>query len=300
VAIEGLIFADFPHLCHRNPMVYTAMMEYAGTLVEQIGFDGFRFDFVKGYGPWLIGTIAKYRYQRDGKDITPFVVGEYWEDNASIEQWLNTVNSFSDNQITAFDFPLRYRLKDLCDTPEYSLLNLAKTEGVIVHNRPAHAVTFVDNHDMEGGNAVANDKILGYSYILTHEGYPCVFWKDYDKFQLARPGSPNGIDALVDAHNKYAGGDSDVLYVDENLYIMQRGGNHDESGDQPGLIYSLNNMGDRWTGHVVKPQWKNQRLVPVAWNGHDTAHPEERTTDSEGNAEFPAPPRGYVVYAPVF
>jgi CheY-like chemotaxis protein len=37
----------------------------------------------------------------------------------------------------------------------------------------------------------------------------------------------------------------------------------------------------------------------LAWDGHDTAHPDERTTDAEGNAEFPAPPRGYCVYAPV-
>ncbi len=30
-----------------------------------------------------------------------------------------------------------------------------------------------------------------------------------------------------------------------------------------------------------------------------SAHPDERTTDAEGNSEFPAPPRGYAIYAPV-
>jgi alpha-amylase len=39
--------------------------------------------------------------------------------------------------------------------------------------------------------------------------------------------------------------------------------------------------------------------VPVAWDGHDLAHPDERTTDDEGNSEFPAPPRGFAVYVPV-
>jgi alpha-amylase len=34
-------------------------------------------------------------------------------------------------------------------------------------------------------------------------------------------------------------------------------------------------------------------------DGHDTAHPDERTTNAEGNAEFPAPPRVYCAYAPV-
>jgi alpha-amylase len=31
---------------------------------------------------------------------------------------------------------------------------------------------------------------------------------------------------------------------------------------------------------------------------NDDVHPDERTTDGEGNSEFPAPPRGYCVYVP--
>jgi alpha-amylase len=48
-----------------------------------------------------------------------------------------------------------------------------------------------------------------------------------------------------------------------------------------------------------KTKWANQKFKPVAWDGKDDAHPDERTTDAEGNSEFPAPPRGYCVYAPV-
>jgi alpha-amylase len=61
----------------------------------------------------------------------------------------------------------------------------------------------------------------------------------------------------------------------------------------------LNNLGNQWSGTSVKTQWKNQKFVPVAWDGHDLAHPDERTTDDEGNSEFPAPPRGFAVYVPV-
>ncbi len=71
-------FAGFPHLCHRNPVVYAAMFDYARMLIEELGFDGFRFDFVKGFGAWMIGMLAKYRYVKDGKEFTPYVVGEYW------------------------------------------------------------------------------------------------------------------------------------------------------------------------------------------------------------------------------
>jgi alpha-amylase len=297
VALEGELFAGFPHLCHRNPLVYTSIMEYAQLIIEELGFDGFRFDFAKGYGAWILGTIAKYRYVKDGKEFTPFVVGEYWEDGESIEQWLTKVNSFSDNQVAAFDFPLRYQLKDLCDTFHYDLRNLTRA-GAIVTDRPRKAVTFVDNHDM-GDNTIVNDKMLAYSYILVHEGYPSVFWYDYYNNSLARAGTPNGIDALIAAHHSHAGGDSQILHVDPDLYIMQRCGFRDDNVQKAGLIYVLNNLGDKWSGATVKTKWKNQEFIPVAWDGHDTTIPNERTTNAEGCSEFPAPPRGYVVYAPV-
>jgi len=296
VTLDGELFAEFPHLCHRNPLVYASIMEYAQLIIEELGFDGFRFDFVKGYGAWMLGTIAKYRYVKDGKEFSPFVVGEYWEDGESIEQWLTKVNGFSDNQVAAFDFPLRYQLKNVCDTFHYDLRKLTR-DGAIVADRPRKAVTFVDNHDM-GGNMIVNDKMLPYSYILVHEGYPSVFWYDYYNNSLARTGTANGIDALIAAHHRHAGGDSQILHVDPDLYIMQRSGFRDDNVQQSGLIYVLNNLGDKWSGTTVKTRWKNQKFVPVAWDGHDTAAPNERTTNAEGNSEFPAPPRGYVVYAP--
>ena len=76
---------------------------------------------------------------------------------------------------------------------------------------------------------------------------------------------------------------------------MQRG----SAEGQSGLVYVLNNLGDKWSGTSVKTRWTNQKFKPVAWDGHHTAHPDDRTTDAEGNSEFPAPPRGYCVYVPV-
>ena len=290
-------YAGFPHLCHRNPVVYTAMFEYARMLIEELGFDGFRFDFVKGFGAWMIGLLAKYRYVKDGKEFTPYIVGEYWSGTEDIEHWLERVNALTDTQIAAFDFPLRYKLKDVCDTPSYDLRNLTDG-GAVVMKRPLHAATFVDNHDM-GDNTIVNDKMMAYSFIMVHEGYPCIFWYDYFNNELARPGTPNGIDALIAAHHKYAGGDTQILHADPDLYIMQRVGWKDEQADQPGLIYVLNNLGNQWSGTSVKTKWKNQKFAPIAWDGHDTAHPNERTTDADGNSEFPAPPRGFAIYAPV-
>jgi alpha-amylase len=202
----------------------------------------------------------------------------------------------------AFDFPLRYQLKDVCDTLNYDLRNLTRG-GSVVMNRPLHAATFVDNHDM-GDNAIVNDKLLAYSFILVHEGYPCVFWYDYYNNGLGRSGTPNGIDALIEVHTKHAGGDSQILHADPDLYIMQRIGFKSDTIDQCGLIYVLNNLGDKWSGTSVKTRWPNQKFRPMAWDGHGlygaVAHPDDRTTDADGNAEFPAPPRGYAVYVPVW
>jgi alpha-amylase len=298
--VEGENYAGFPHLCHRNPLVYASLYEYARMLVEEMGFDGFRFDFVKGFGAWMIGQLAKYRYVKDGHEFTPFVVGEMWSGPQDIEAWIDRVNSMTDNQIMAFDFPLRYKLKDVCDSLNYDLRNLTGgSEAAIVMNRPQHAVTFVDNHDM-GDNAIVNDKMMAYSFILVHEGYPCIFWYDYYNNGLGRGGTPNGIDALIQVHHQFAGGDSQILYADPDLYIMQRVGFKSDSVDQPGLVYVLNNLGDKWSGTVVKTKWPNQKFRPIAWDGHDTAHPDDRTTDGDGNSEFPAPPRGFAVYVPVW
>ena len=93
----------------------------------------------------------------------------------------------------------------------------------------------------------------------------------------------------------HAGGESCILHADPDLYISQRGGTESQSG----LIYVLNNLGSQWSGTSVQTKWHNQKFRPVAWDGKDEAHPDERTTDADGWSEFPAPPRGYCVYAPV-
>ena len=158
---------------------------------------------------------------------------------------------------------------------------------------PEQAVTFVDNHDTirDPGSAINNDKLLAYSFILTHEGYPSVFWMDWYNYGLAKTGTPNGIAALVQAHEQCAGGGTSVLYVDDDLYVMQRSG----LGSQDGLIYVLNNRGDGWNGTSVATQWQNSDLEPVAWGGHDESQPD-RNIPIPMAAPLWAAPRGWAVY----
>jgi alpha-amylase len=287
-------FGDMPDLCHHNPYVFEELLNYAQWLVEEIGIDGFRYDFVKGYGVWIIKAIQSRHYTKDKQDFKPFGVGECWDSNDVVQTWLHRVNDGAANPASAFDFALRERFKALCHNPHYNLRSLVAA-GTLLGEHPFETVTFVENHDTAVHDPIVSDKMLAYSYILTHEGYPCVFWQDYFNWNLAETETSNGIAALVRVHESSAGGATATLHLDDALYIMQRTGTDTQSG----LVYALNSSPHGWNGSRVQTQWKNTRLVPVAWRGadNDTA-PQEQYTDAEGWAEIWSPTRGYAVYTP--
>ena len=219
---DGGTFGDMPDLSSHSA-VYTELVSYARWLLEEIGFDGFRYDMVKGYGGWMVRSIQELRALRDGISFKPFAIGECWDSERTIADWLDEANAWSDNPVGAFDFPLRWRLRDLCDSYGFSLRTLTEP-GVLMWDRPASAVTFVENHDVVRDSPIINDKLLAYAFILTHEGYPCVFWQDYFNWDLAQPDNHSGINALIKVHEQNAAGSTQVLFVDHDLYIMQRSG----------------------------------------------------------------------------
>jgi len=195
--------------------------------------------------------------------------------------------------VGAFDFPLRWRLQELCDTYGFSVRDLAARD-VLMWDRPTEAVTFVENHDVVRDRPIINEKLLAYAFILTHEGYPCVFWQDYFNWDLAQQGNQSGIDALIKVHEQNAAGPTQVLFANDYLYIMQRLG----AGDQTGLSLVLNNRGS-WNGAWIQTRWNNTRLIPAAWRGRDDlGPPQEKWTNESGWVDLWAAPRGYAVYLP--
>jgi len=242
-----------------------------------------------------VAAIQEYRYLRGGQPFSPYGVAEYWDNTRAIERWVEITNFSRVNPVDAFDFPLRELLKGMCDQYGFSLRMLAEGE-TLSQRDPLLAVTFVENHDLrDPGRPIEHDKLLAYAWIMVHEGYPCVFWKDWFADGLAGVGTPNGIAALVQAHRDLAGGPTNVLHVHDDLYIMQRPGWE----RQPGLVFALNNRGDGWNGAGVDTRWPNAVFEPVAWwSATDCNRPADQRADAAGRAEFWAPPRGYVVYAP--
>ena len=267
-----------PDLCHFHPYVYAQLMQYAKWLCEEIGFDGFRYDCVKCINAWMIVALQNY--------LRRFAIGEYWDNEYNIERWLERV----EYRCSAFDFPLRETLRKVCEDDGFSLTSL---DSFLVSNHPFHTVTFVENHDTDVHAPIVRNKLLAYSYLLTHEGYPCVFWKDFYEYELGKEGTPTGLARLMSIHDQHSRGCTTRLYADDTLYIMQREGEEEEGG----LVYVLNTS-EEWKGIFVNVKWHDRLLFPYAWNGEDKAKPGHRKSNGNGRVELWAAPKGYAIYVP--
>ena len=146
-AWDEMTFGDMPDLSHRNPHVFDELLNLARWLIEEIGFDGFRYDFVKGFGAATIQAMQEYRYTRNGEYFAPYGVAEYWDSTQNTLKWVDMANFSNTNPVDAFDFPLREMLKALCDQYGFSLKNLSTWESVL-QKQPQSVVTFVENHDL--------------------------------------------------------------------------------------------------------------------------------------------------------
>ncbi len=275
---------DLPDLCHDNPYTYLGVMEYIRYLKDRqagIGYDAFRYDAVKYYDSWIVQSIQEWQ--------KCFGVVEYWDGGKdAIKAYLDSMRW----SCSAFDFPLFYALREMCDNACFDMRRLwgSGLNGDV----PMNAVTFCDNHDTDRSQPIVNDKLLAYAYILTHEGAPCIFWKDYYTYGLALSGSPHGIDALCRIHRDYAGGGTRLLYSDDHLYIVQRQGYQGRKG----LVAVINTDPAVWRGVWVRTQWPNTQLSCAAWWGRDLARPLDQHADGGGWTQIFAPPRGFAVYVP--
>ena len=171
-------------LDHKSANVQKIIKAYLKFLKEDMGYTGFRYDMVKGFS----GThVADYN---DATGIG-FSVGEYWDGNQSIINWINKTNKKS----AAFDFQFRYNVLDatgiknnkIVSSPNWSKL---KSDNNLMHDPTyrQYAITFVENHDMQYRSAyeqldpLKRDTLAANAYMLAMPGTPCVFqphWRAY-------------------------------------------------------------------------------------------------------------------------
>ncbi|OGR40752.1 MAG: hypothetical protein A2X28_08180 [Elusimicrobia bacterium GWA2_56_46] len=171
-------------LDHRNPLVREDTKVFMRWLRLAVGFDGWRYDMVKGYSP---SRIEEY----NTASSPVFTVGEYYDgDRQQIVNWIDGTDSNPNktNASTAFDFTTRYALIAAVETERYELLSDNGRPSGVIGWWPAKAVTYVDSHDTSprdpnflqtAPQEYRIQRLMGYAYILTHPGIPCVFWPHF-------------------------------------------------------------------------------------------------------------------------
>jgi alpha-amylase len=196
----GETYAAGRDLDHTNAGVRATIKNYLARL-RDLGFKGWRYDFVKGYHGRYVGEY-------NDASTPELSVGEFYDtDRQKVTDWIDATGGKS----TAFDFPTRYLLHDAVMRDDYGRLRSLNcgrvVPGGLLGYWPSRSVTFLDNHDTEYRRDQENQRHnndtrhfpgrtvdMGYAYLMTHPGIPCVFWSHYfDWAQSTR----QHIDALI-------------------------------------------------------------------------------------------------------
>jgi alpha-amylase len=187
----------------------------ADWLTRALDLQGYRLDNTKGVSSIFVTELLHARSMAN-----KFAVGEFADGNIQLLQnWANSVGHRS----ASFDFPLHFALKNMCNSPGgFPMFSLdhAGLAGV----DPLGAVTFVENHDTDRGGVggpIVQNKLLAYAYILTSEGYPCVFYRDYSKDPHCF-GLKDEIDRLIWIHEKLASGPTLQRWKDNGVFAFER------------------------------------------------------------------------------
>ena len=269
------MFYEEQDVCHDHPYVQQWLWEGEESVAryykEVMGFDGWRFDYVKGFEPWVIRQWME--------TVGGFAVGEMWEGNAEVlVDWVEAAG------IPAFDFAAFYKMEEAFD--RYNDLNYLSRD-MLRKTHPDKAVTFVANHDTEKDehqdNRIAREnKMKSYAYILTHDGYPTIFYLDYEDQDFQEE-----LKQLIRIHNSLAIGEVEVLYVDKDEYVMRRMG----TGNNPGLVLYINTSNGT-KRRAVNTLWNDQPVMDYSGN---TSY--STMTDETGRVYLEAPANGYAIYS---
>ncbi len=231
-------------LDHNNEQVRAMCRAYLQWLKNDVGFDGWRYDYGKGFHH---SHINEYN-SAAGAYMS---VVEYWDGNSGVIR--SRLEDANWNNM-AFDFGTKYDALNngICS------FNYAACQGagMLGAGLSKHAVTFVDNHDTfqrnssefggQGNSLSANmkDRLLqANAYILSMPGIPCVFYPHWVTYK-------NEIKAMIEARH-LVGVHSQSEVKDE--YAEQGGYQATIVGSKGWIILQLGNkVGGSFDGFTKK------------------------------------------------
>lgn len=168
-------------LAHGKKEVREMSRAYLTWMRDSIGYDGFRFDFMKG-------IAGKYLLDYNRTAAPYFSVAEVFDGDIDKQLgYLKDVNY----QTYMFDFPGKFTIYNSA-IREYKLQNLKGNQYTMIFgNNKKYAVSFIDNHDSfhEGSSLYGTANTLddrqaqmALAYLLSMPGVPCVafpYWNNY-------------------------------------------------------------------------------------------------------------------------
>ncbi|HZV02599.1 MAG TPA: alpha-amylase domain-containing protein [Planctomycetota bacterium] len=268
-------------LCQDHPWIDLGLREAYDYAIRRFGYGGLRIDAMPFLDPGFLHRFLDHGAMKG----LPTVGEAFWHwGNVELDRFLQGEDVAG---IRVFDFQQAFKLGEAARDPGFHMGSMDGF-GVAAEN-PARAMTFVNNHDLdrEHGAVPLGRTMMTYSYILTMEGTPMVFWKDYfDK------GLKDQLDTLLAIRRTYAAGKTRTLFAGDDMFIAERTGN----GRAPGLILVTNN-GTEWRSAWVtaRSDWAGKTLVDRTGNAGLGAKP---TVALDGRVELWAPPGGYAIFVP--
>ena len=247
--------------------------------MDLTGVNGFRFDAVKHMESDFIRDFIREMNAYYDKNL--FSVGEYW--NANVNELKNYIER-TEGEISLFDVPLHYNFYQASNSNgEYDLSKIL--DNTLMKENPGRAVTFVDNHDTQPGQALQSwipswFKEIAYSIILLRrEGYPCIFYGDYYGIQHDNIEPMENLKTLLLLRRDRAYGEQVDYFDDKNIIGFTRLGDDDHYKSGMAVIIS-----DKYEGSkrmYVGTKFAGERFFDALGNKED-----EITIGEDGFGDF--------------
>lgn len=284
---DYLMYAD---LDFKHPEVIQNLYDWADWFIKTTGIHGFRLDAIKHIDSFFMGNFIRDISAKYGDDF--YVFGEFWNsDETANNDYLGSI----DYRFDLVDVKLHHNLFDASRAGSgYDLRNIF--EQTLVKNHPESAVTFVDNHDTQRGQALESTieewfKPAAYALILLREaGLPCVFYGDYYGIngEFAQDSFQTVLDKLLDIRLNLAYGEQKDYFDDEHCIAWTRSG---KDNGQPIAVILTNDQANSKRMYVGE-NWAGKEFKDYLGNNPSTVIIEE-----DGWANFPVVEKSVSVWS---